>query len=87
MGAELLGFNLYRAASSDGERTRLNAELIISQAPGGVVGAPYDFMDTSVKPGMTYFYWLEAVTPHGDMLFEPVSATGLYTLFAPLVVH
>ena len=71
-----LGFNLYRAESPEGERTRLNASLIPSQAPGSPVGAVYTWRDTSVQPGVTYYYWLEDVDLHGHAtLHGPVSAT------------
>jgi hypothetical protein len=70
-----LGFNLYRARSAAGPRTQLNASLILSQVPGSPVGAAYQFVDTAVKPGVTYYYWLEAVDVAGaSELYGPVSA-------------
>jgi len=56
------GFNLYRATSEDGERTRLNAELIPSLvAPGSPFGAEYEFVDSTAEAGVQYYYWLEDV--------------------------
>jgi len=70
-----LGFNVYRAESPDGPRTRLNAGLIPSQAPGSAVGATYEFVDESATPGATYYYWLEDVDTYGSAtLHGPVSA-------------
>lgn len=61
------GFNLYRATSLDGERTKLNAELIPSAVPpGSTFGAAYEFVDDGVAPGVQYFYWLEDVDLAGS---------------------
>jgi hypothetical protein len=60
-----LGFNLYRAESADGPRTQLNDGLIPSQMPGSPMGASYQFVDESARPGSTYFYWLEDVDVYG----------------------
>ena len=72
------GFNLYRAASLEGEKSQLNDNLIPSQVPpGSPVGALYEFVDGAVRAGVTYYYWLEAVDIHGATeLFGPVSATA-----------
>ncbi|MFN2165772.1 MAG: hypothetical protein ACK2U9_05885, partial [Anaerolineae bacterium] len=82
-----LGFNLYRQAAG-GELVRLNIDLIPGQNPGSPMGAVYTWRDETAAPGVTYFYWLEAVdvydmaTRHG-----PVSATALHHVYLPLVVH
>jgi hypothetical protein len=61
-----LGFNLYRSTLVNGNRTKVNAQLIPSQVyPGSPSGAVYSFTDTSVKPLRTYYYWLEDVDIHG----------------------
>jgi hypothetical protein len=70
-----LGFNLYRAETADGPRTKLNADLIPSQAPGSPTDATYQFVDSGVKPGITYSYWLEDADVYGAAtLHGPVSA-------------
>jgi uncharacterized repeat protein (TIGR01451 family) len=61
-----LGFNLYRAISLDGARTRLNPALIPA-LPGSQNGADYSFIDTVLETGYTYYYWLEDVDIHGVM--------------------
>jgi hypothetical protein len=72
------GFNLYRAASLEGEKSQLNDDLIPSQVPpGSPIGALYEFADGTVGAGVTYYYWLEAVDIYGATeLFGPVSATA-----------
>lgn len=71
-----VGFNLYRTDSAEGPRTQLNAGLIRSLLPpGSPEGASYLFVDESVRPGVTYSYWLEDVDVHGISTFHgPVSA-------------
>ncbi len=85
-----LGFNLYRATSVDGPPSQLNAVLIPSKAPGSPVGATYQFVDDSVDPGVTYYYWLDAVDLHyAATRHGPVPATAepdtLYRMFLPVV--
>lgn len=72
--ANNLGFNLYRAASADGDPERLNSELIASQAPGGG-GAAYEWLDTTMPGNGVYYYWLEAVDASGEATrYGPTSA-------------
>lgn len=59
------GFNLYRAESASGAQTKLNADLIPSQAPGSSQGALYEYLDANVASGRTYWYWLESVDISG----------------------
>lgn len=72
-----LGFNLLRAESEDlSTAVYLNEELILSQTPGGGQGAAYEWQDTDVVAGTTYWYWLESVDVNGHITrFGPVSAT------------
>ncbi len=68
------GFNLYRAESASGAQTKLNADLIPSQAPGSSQGALYEYLDANVASGQTYWYWLESVDISGaTTLNGPVS--------------
>jgi hypothetical protein len=60
-----LGFNLYRATSIDGERTKVNAGLIPTLVyPGSPYGAVYSYTDTSLN-NSTYYYWLEDMDING----------------------
>lgn len=63
-----VGFNLYRATSMEGQKVRVNAELIPTNVmPGGLVGAAYSFEDASALSGENYFYWLEDVDAQGNV--------------------
>jgi hypothetical protein len=68
------GFNLYRATSLEGEKGRLNGNLIPSQVPpGSPIGAEYSWLDSQVVSGTVYYYWLEDVDIYGRAtLHEPV---------------
>jgi hypothetical protein len=72
-----LGFNLYRATSVNGARIKLNAQLIPTLvAPGSPFGAVYEYTDTAVNNGKTYYYWLEALDIYGDTQLQgPVEIT------------
>ncbi|HSN75674.1 MAG TPA: integrin alpha, partial [Anaerolineae bacterium] len=69
------GFNLYRGLLDDGSDRALLVS-VPSQAPGSAQGYAYNYVDATVDPGQTYWYWLEdidlsgATTRHG-----PVSVT------------
>ena len=66
---DTVGFNLYRATSIDGQRTKVNAELIPTLLPpGSVEGAVYDYADTlpeQDKDQQVIYYWLEQVDIYG----------------------
>ncbi len=69
----MLGFTVWRAGSEGGSSVPIS-DLI--PAEGDIVGASYQFTDTSVEMGRTYFYWLEAVEVNGTSEFHgPVSVT------------
>ncbi len=89
-----IGFNLYRAESLDGERTRLNSEIIPSLVPpGSPFGAEYTYLDTSAVPGVETYYWLEDVDLYGKTSFhiagpallEPAANTW-YKFFLPTII-
>jgi hypothetical protein len=63
-----LGFNLYRANTRNGEKVKLNAELIPTLVPpGSPFGAIYDYIDSyKLRSGRAYFYWLEDVDLNGN---------------------
>jgi hypothetical protein len=71
------GFNVWRSEAADGQYTKLNATLIPAQGTADT-GARYDYTDTDVVKGVTYYYQLEDVDIHGVSTFHgPVSATPL----------
>jgi hypothetical protein len=75
---DTLGFNLYRATAIDGERARVNAELIPTLfPPGSLLGAIYEYTDTLPQEdqGQQIYYWLEEVEIHGNAeLHGPLEA-------------
>ena len=71
---DIVGFDLYRSTTLDGERMLLGH--FPSQNPGSTQGAFYDYTDIDVIPGTTYYYWLDEVDISGSTtLHGPVSAT------------
>jgi hypothetical protein len=84
------GFNLYRAESEAGPRTRLNDALIPTLVPPGLpLGSAYQWLDDDgLAPGQTYTYWLERVDLYGrSALHGPVQAAAptLHAVYLPLV--
>jgi hypothetical protein len=85
---DLLGFNLYRSTSLAGDREQLNLNVIQAAVPGDYQGADYDYMDTQVQPGTSYYYWLEAVPVAGPrQLLGPVEATLMHENYLPLITQ
>lgn len=75
----MIGFNIYRSEDPDGavqaSFTKLNEKLIPSQAVSPMLGASYEYVDTSVQPLVIYYYWLEEMDVSGTgSLHGPVSA-------------
>lgn len=69
------GFNLYRASSAEGVRTRVNEALIPSRVyPGSPAGAAYRYTERTIRRGSTY-YWL-----------EDVDTSGVTSLHGPIMV-
>jgi len=76
------GFNLYRAASVDGPRTKINPYLLVASGEGAS-GASYKYLDA---PGYgTYFYWLEDVEFTGaTALHGPVNVSVVSPIRRPV---
>ncbi len=76
--ADVVGFNIYRSKTKDGERKLLTPEMISAQNPSLPMGAIYTYKDTTVKADRKYFYWLESVeldsqtTLHGPVKVKTV---------------
>jgi glucose/arabinose dehydrogenase len=67
------GFNLYRGTDENAPDQML--AFVPSAAPGSAQGASYAYSDRAVQPGVTYWYWLEALDMNGSAtLHGPVSA-------------
>ncbi len=66
------GFNLYRSDSPDGPWQKVNDQLI-PPSDDPVSGGEYKFVDTTAKPGQTYYYQLEEVELSGaSTRFDPI---------------
>jgi len=72
------GFNVLRSASASGTFAKINGNnMIPSLSFGSIAGASYSFIDTSVTPGRTYYYKLEAIDNRdGRSLFGPATASS-----------
>jgi hypothetical protein len=89
-GAEIdnVGFNLYRARTIDGERSKVNNDLIL--ASGEVAGSTYTYEDTNAGDG-EYYYWLEDIdtsgrtTLHGPQSAQASSTSPGTSLFLPVI--
>jgi hypothetical protein len=63
---DIIGFNVYRADSLDGEFIKLNNELI-PPAVDPFIGGEHAYVDEGVVRGTTYFYQLETVDRNGNV--------------------
>jgi len=62
-----LGFNIYRSKSDDvTTAVKINDAMMPSKALGQVVGADYEYTDTTAKQWPTYHYWLQDVGQGGS---------------------
>ena len=69
------GFNLYRAETDNGEYAKINDSLIPAEG-SSTQGTAYEFVDTGVQNGKTYYYKLESINLSGNSeLFGPTSVT------------
>lgn len=66
---DIVGFNLYRSDTPDGEFVKINDELI---PPGDdpFVGSKHEFVDDDVIRGRTYYYQLEIIDRQGTVTRE-----------------
>jgi hypothetical protein len=69
---DIIGFNLYRAGSADGDYVKINDSLI-PPAADPFIGGEHHYVDTTVTWGVTYYYKLETVDRNGNTrLTEPI---------------
>ncbi len=60
------GFNILRSETRDGEFTKLNAQLIEGQGTTSERNT-YDFVDTTAKPNVVYYYQIQDVSLDGKV--------------------
>jgi len=77
---DVLGFNLYRSNSVEGERRKLNSDLILAGNPGGGEGRDYSFIDSYFDAGSdVLFYFLELLDLSGGIeIYGPVEVKLAY---------
>jgi hypothetical protein len=69
---DIIGFNLYRAASADGDYLKINNSLIPPSADP-FIGGEHQYVDPNVTWGVTYYYKLETVDRYGNSeLTKPI---------------
>jgi hypothetical protein len=69
------GFNIYRSDRADGPYIRINPQLIAGSSDS-VTGGKYQYVDSNVVPGRTYYYQLEDVELNGTSVrHKPVAVT------------
>ena len=61
------GFNILRGEALDGEFTKLNEQLIAGKGTTSEKNT-YDFVDTSAKPNVVYYYQIQDVSLDGDVV-------------------
>ena len=72
---ENVGFNIYRSEAEDGEYVKINDTLISSKG-SATEGADYEFINTGLRNGKTYYYKLEDIDLNStSTMHGPKSAT------------
>ena len=61
------GFNILRGEKLDGEFTKLNTKLIAGKGTTSEKNG-YEFVDTSAKPNVVYYYQIQDVSLDGDVV-------------------
>lgn len=88
---DIAGFNVYRATAIDGQKSKVNTEIIPSKVePGSPFGARYTYEDETAKIGVRYTYWLSVSSIYGQTdEHGPVSAqrSGGWQQRLPLIVR
>ena len=69
------GFNIYRSETENGQYNTINDSLIPAEG-STIQGASYEYIDSGLRNGKTYYYKLEDIDTNGISTFHgPVSAT------------
>jgi hypothetical protein len=58
------GFNIFRAKAEEGDYIKINSTLIAAEG-SSTQGATYEFIDSGLRNGKTYYYKLEDVGLNG----------------------
>lgn len=60
------GFNIYRSKAVGSEQNKVNNE-VIQPSDDAWTGGKYIYIDEGVKPGITYYYYLEDIDTSGNV--------------------
>jgi hypothetical protein len=86
---DILGFDVWRSESPNGEFIKLNQEPIWAKTSGGATGADYAFQDMTATPEQAYWYRLRVLLQDGDQadagLVELTEAATDSQIFLPIV--
>lgn len=66
---DIIGFNLYRSDTPDGEFLQINTE-VVPPADDPFIGGEHMFIDEGVVRGQTYYYQLETINRTGSTSIE-----------------
>lgn len=73
---DIIGFNIYRSDTAEGEYEKINDELI-PPAADPFVGGEHTYVDETVTRGQTYYYQLETVDRNGNTTrTDPIELTA-----------
>jgi hypothetical protein len=73
----LSGFNVYRSESNDYAQAAMVTSQMISSKYQGDKGQ-YEYLDTGLLAGHTYYYWVEAVYSDGTSLVQAAEPTLIW---------
>lgn len=86
---DILGFNLWRSDTANGDFVRLNDQPILANLPGSASGFSYAYQDGSALPTTATWYKLEVLHLNGSSTVlgavEAQAATPLQRIFLPLI--
>jgi len=80
---DMVGFDVYRAESEFGPQVKLNTNPVPAMY-SGQEGGDYLYVDNTVLPGHTYFYWVEEINTHEWIGPESVSVG--YQFYLPFIL-
>ncbi len=80
-------FNVYRSTTLNAYGDRLNPSPIPPKT-GSDIGAEYDYVDDTVRPGAGIFYWLQVISLVDDSAswYGPLIPTAQAKVYLPLVL-
>lgn len=85
---DILGFNILRSDGTSTKPVQINTELLPANQPGSTSGGEYIYIDSQVKFGQTYAYYIEVVGSSGrTSRFGPEELRTGFSIFLPLLKY